>query len=85
MANGPQHYRAAERILDKVNAGLADDKEIDWALAEAQVHAMLAVAAATALTGGPEATDTDRAAWYGTVGEEAQLKPIEPANSAVAA
>ena len=46
MATGPEHYKAAERCLDSVN----DDSDLSLALlAEAQVHATLALAAATAL------------------------------------
>ena len=43
---GPQHYEAAERCLSSVD----DDSQMSLALlAEAQVHATLALAAATAL------------------------------------
>jgi hypothetical protein len=43
MASGPEHYREAERLL-----GVAEEPEV-IRLAEAQVHATLALAAATAL------------------------------------
>jgi hypothetical protein len=46
---GPEHYREAERIV-----GLASGKDIEVArsiLAEARVHATLALAAATAEAG----------------------------------
>lgn len=45
---GPEHYQQAERLL-------RDEYRTDRSIAEAQVHATLALAAATALTpGGPE-------------------------------
>lgn len=45
MATGPEHYQEAERLID-----LVDDGAEDWQplAAEAQVHATLALAAATA-------------------------------------
>ena len=53
--NGPEHYRIAEQTLQ--NIGDADsDVHVVHLLAEAQVHATLALAAATALPrneGGP--------------------------------
>ena len=46
MATGPDHYRRAEELL-------ARDRPLTGKmLATAQVHAMLALAAATALVGG---------------------------------
>jgi hypothetical protein len=53
MASGPEHYRTAEALLQ-----MASDHEVDpdtpyaheqYLLAAAQVHATLALAAATAL------------------------------------
>lgn len=41
---GPEHYREAERLLEQVEQG----KPYDVLLAVAQVHAMLANAAASA-------------------------------------
>jgi hypothetical protein len=59
---GPEHYRRAENILDDLRRSecrMSDRPSKDavnrW-LAEAQVHATLALAAATALTG-PLATE----------------------------
>jgi len=46
MATGPDHYRLAEELL------VGDRPLTDEMLATAQVHAMLALAAATALIGG---------------------------------
>ena len=47
--NGPEHYREAERLVgvSKMHATTDENREI--ALARAQVHATLALAAATAL------------------------------------
>lgn len=46
MATGPDHYRRAEELLAR------DGPLTGEMLATAQVHAMLALAAATALVGG---------------------------------
>lgn len=47
--NGPQHYAEAERLLDHVLTMTGEDiPEIPIKLAEAQVHATLALTAATA-------------------------------------
>lgn len=70
---GPEHYRRAENILDDLRRSecrMTDRPSKDavnrW-LAEAQVHATLAAAAATALTGptalANEAGDPDLKAW----------------------
>ncbi len=68
--NGPQHYVAAERLLaDKptVRDWIDDPAEAreHWmdALDEAQVHATLALAAATALSTGNYAPKDTAAAW----------------------
>jgi hypothetical protein len=60
---GPEHYREAERLL-----GVAEEPE-DIRLAEAQVHATLALAAATALPAAQRAAgepDGDRDWWQVT-------------------
>lgn len=44
---GPEHYREAEALLDEVS-GPDDDFTRDERIAMAQVHATLALAAATA-------------------------------------
>lgn len=49
MATGPWHYQRAEQLLATYHA---DNYEPDWMLAEAQVHATLALAAATGLAAG---------------------------------
>lgn len=50
--NGPEHYAAAERLLDAATAEGVEPGEPGQVsnLAAAQVHATLALAAATALT-----------------------------------
>lgn len=76
MATGPEHYRIAEGLADMA-VNLADDgehEEADMAIAAAQVHATLALAAATALNGisaRPSTTATYRA-WEALVTEPAQ-------------
>ncbi|MGW5465190.1 hypothetical protein [Streptomyces sp. NPDC003996] len=55
MATGPDHYQEAERLLrlasaHEVQAG-SDSPDLAHLYAEAQVHATLALAAATALNG----------------------------------
>lgn len=50
--NGPEHYREAERLLGEVRKGYEDGPTMSYqhescTLAEAQVHATLALAAAT--------------------------------------
>ena len=59
MATGPDHYRLAEELL-------AHDRPLTGEmLATAQVHAILALAAATALVGGNR-IETD--AWHDVAG-----------------
>ena len=53
--NGPEHYREAERLLAEVRKGYEVGPTMSYqpescALAEAQVHATLALAAATVAT-----------------------------------
>jgi hypothetical protein len=56
---GPEHYREAERILTEVSAGELDASVLDrdQLLIAAQVHALLASAAATAA---PSSLDAGR-------------------------
>lgn len=45
--NGPQHYREAERDIDRANNESIADGFAQFLIARAQVHATLALAAAT--------------------------------------
>lgn len=45
---GPEHYREAERLLFEAGKLYAGDQREPGLLAEAQIHATLALAAATA-------------------------------------
>jgi len=61
---GPEHYRAAERLLSEIDQRRNAPLDItSRRVGQAQVHAMLALAAATALGSGnrswAEATGTD--------------------------
>lgn len=52
MATGPEHYLEAERLLEQANVIQHDngpDCGSEEVIAEAQVHATLALAAATAM------------------------------------
>ena len=48
---GPEHYREAEQLLAEANAQEGGTNLERFCLAAAQVHATLALAAATAFTG----------------------------------
>ena len=75
MATGPEHYREAEKLLGEA----ADPYDFDLTQAErntkalgAQVHATLALAAATALGRegeGQTMPSKDRAAWFEAAAE----------------
>jgi hypothetical protein len=57
--NGPAHYREAERLIKQANSivdGFPSDAYAQT-LAEAQVHATLALAAATAMNDGSDGMD----------------------------
>jgi hypothetical protein len=60
MASGPEHYREAERIVDLISI---DDHYRNYHLQQAQVHATLALAAATALSGNADLPSMDEDAW----------------------
>jgi hypothetical protein len=65
---GPEHYREAERLLT-VNAGKRDDPSEPMVSAAAQVHATLALAAATGLGMGAEEPDLNEwRAWAAAAG-----------------
>jgi len=64
--NGLSHYRAAEQLLAELHKGSPSPDEIAEATATAQVHATLALAAATALSDlleGEEAPWKTRMKW----------------------
>jgi hypothetical protein len=63
---GPEHYRKAEELLGKADELLAADEPSAamWAVGQAQVHATLAVAAATALGD----IDAEQPGWFGIAG-----------------
>jgi hypothetical protein len=66
---GPEHYREAERILTEVSAGELDASVLDrdQLLIAAQVHALLASAAATAVS----SSSLDAGAWLDVAGTKA--------------
>ena len=76
---GPEHYREAEQSLAALSRGLAEPEHL---LAEAQVHATLALAAATALGSrerdgdhDPHGMDpADRLAWEDTASAAAPIR-----------
>jgi hypothetical protein len=79
VSTGPEHYREAERL---VGVGFAEDGTRDvYALYAAQVHATLALAAATALglsaRDGMRAGDAD--AWEDACSVVAGRGPVVPA------
>jgi len=57
---GPDHYRKAEELLDDAGTSGAE-----WPVERAQVHAILALAAATALHG-----VTDHRHWFEAMGTQ---------------
>lgn len=59
--DGPQHYREAERLIQAVTT---DPATASVLIAQAQVHALLALAAATAIG----TTGTESRAWAAAAG-----------------
>lgn len=75
--NGPEHYRQAEKLIDDAHTMQSENGPgcgSEEVLAEAQVHATLALAAATALLG-PVASrgygDRDLNTWREAAGRKA--------------
>lgn len=73
MPTGPDHYREAERLVERAHHftyGDGADPVVGAALAaEAQVHATLALAAAAALNSGQHGMNfVDSTAWQNTAG-----------------
>lgn len=77
--NGPEHYRRAESLLEQLRKAHAsmtttvNPERAAAALAEAQVHATLALAAATAMHATADGTDLGASeaefqAWYDAAG-----------------
>lgn len=60
---GPEHYQAAEKCVEDVQ-NMADADAIELVLMEAQVHATLALAAATA---GKYLTEDHNVGWMQSV------------------
>jgi len=63
---GPEHYAAAETLLASARSAPVEEDAKRW-LARAQVHATLALAAATAVG---TAADADSQAWAEAAGTE---------------
>ena len=76
MATGPEHYREAERILAMAEDEKNTECAVRWA-GEAQVHATLALAAATALCGSPDGELDDPVAWERAAGEFSARRALE--------
>lgn len=68
---GPEHYKAAEGLIRELSKALETVPRADVALVldQAQVHATLALAAATAMSR-PDMADEDFLAWDRACGEQ---------------
>ena len=73
---GPEHYLAAERLIER-SAKASDVDHARHLDAVAQVHAVLAHAAAAALGCLGEMSEADRRGW-----REAAFSPVPPTNPA---
>lgn len=69
---GPEHYRIAESLINDLwDNGSPDGRAHDMkVLAEAQVHATLALAAATILPVAGDLPVADHDAWWAIAGSE---------------
>lgn len=65
---GPEHYRKAEVLLKTAVKNFRLDRDTSAALAAAQAHATLALAAATALPPG-DPDSASRGAWVSVIHE----------------
>lgn len=76
MSSGPEHYQEAERLMDDARAAHADrdEQSAGYYLAEAQVHATLALAAAYAIPNAGQMPTLDCEAWEDAAGEEAAFQ-----------
>lgn len=67
---GPEHYREAERLVGEVIDKELPDHVVRGYMATAQVHATLALAAATALRGiNAPLPEKDWDSWYAAASE----------------
>ena len=64
--NGPDHYREAQRLMDR--AEICAPEQASQHLAEAQVHATLALAAATIHGSGDNGSRADSEPWWEVTG-----------------
>jgi hypothetical protein len=78
--NGPEHYTRAEQLLRETRDGHQEGTDVAAILTAAQVHAILALAAATAM-GAPVDGEADSGlpsrdcqAWYDAAGVKPQPK-----------
>jgi hypothetical protein len=71
---GPDHYRVAEKLLDRYGDGeKRSHAEMTEIIAMAQVHATLALAAATAIAPGvSDEVSPDWYAWFSAAGTQTQ-------------
>jgi len=69
MPSGPEHYREAERLITDANHAGPDDLAHARAIAAADVHAALALAAATALSAYGTMPVAEYQAWRDVCGE----------------
>lgn len=79
---GAEHYQEAERLLglpgQQTETGGPDNPAQLAVMAEAQVHATLALAAATALRSGEGALPSaDCKAWHHAAADRSDRKPLE--------
>nr|WP_119589208.1 hypothetical protein [Streptomyces scabiei] len=78
MATGPEHYDQAEKLLEE-SATALHPSDAARIIAEAQVHATLALAAATAMSAPVEGSEAgmgspEFAAWYEIAGVKPESK-----------
>lgn len=69
---GPEHYTRAEQLLREVRDGHQEGTDVAAILAAAQVHATLALAAATALPQQRMMALAEYKAWAGVAAEKAE-------------
>ena len=74
---GPEHYREAERLIEPGDGDVHELEMLKADVAIAQVHATLALAAATALNDSSVGmSGRDHGAWLQAA---ATLRPVDPA------